>query len=185
MKIIVSLILSIVLTFLAYAEKPKPRAMVLIQEGSFQMGSKKSMLELKPHDLFNTDRHTLGPENPAHEIYLDSFYIDTYEVTNAAYSKFIKETGAKNPKGWNNPDFNNPQQPVVGINWKEAVKFCQWQGKRLPTEAEWEKAARGKRPVKYPWGNTPPNSNNLNYNEEIRKTTEVGSFEKGKSDYGL
>ena len=95
MKIIISLILSTVLTFPAYAEKPKPRAMVLIQEGSFQMGSKKSMLELKPHDLFNTDRHTLGPENPAHEIYLDSFYIDTYEVTNAAYSKFIKETGAK------------------------------------------------------------------------------------------
>ena len=57
----------------------------------------------------------------------------------AEYAKFIKQTKSKNPKGWNNPDFNNPQQPVVGINWKEAVKFCKWQGKRLPTEAEWHK----------------------------------------------
>ena len=97
----------------------------------------------------------------------------------------MEKTGAKNPKGWNNKDFNKLQQPVVGMNWKEAVKFCKWNGKRLPTEAEWEKAARGKRPVKYPWGNTPPDSNNLNYNEEIKKTTAVGSFEKGKSDYGL
>ena len=113
-----------VLTLPAYGTRPELIGMVLIQKGPFQMGSKKSMLELKPHDLFNTDRHTLGPENPAHEVNLDSFYIDIYEVTNAAYAKFIKETGSNTPKGWNNPDFNNPQQPVVGINWKEAVRFC-------------------------------------------------------------
>ena len=98
MKTIILLILSIVLTFPAYGEKQAPIGMVLIQKGSFQMGSKKSMLELKPHDLFNTDRHTLGPENPAHEVYLDSFYIDIYEVTNAKYAKFIKQTGSKNPR---------------------------------------------------------------------------------------
>ena len=74
MKTTILLILSIVLTFPVYGEKLGLASMVLIQKGSFQMGSKKSMLELKPHDLFNTDRHTLGPENPAHEIYLDSFY---------------------------------------------------------------------------------------------------------------
>jgi len=185
MKILIFLIFFILINFPSYANKFTPVNMVLIQKGSFQMGSKKSMLELKPHDLFNSDRHTLGPENPAHEVYLDSFFIDKHEVSNAAYTKFIKETGVKKPKGWNNPNFNNPQQPVVGINWKEAVKFCNWQGKRLPTEAEWEKAARGKRPVKYPWGNKTPNSSNLNYNEEIKKTSPVGSFEKGKSDYGV
>ena len=79
------------------------------------MGSKKSMLELKPHDLFNTDRHTLGPENPAHEVYLNSFYIDIHEVTNEAYAKFIQVTEVKKPKGWNNPDFNEPQQPVLSL----------------------------------------------------------------------
>lgn len=173
------------LPFSTHADNSAPRGMVLIEKGPFMMGSKKSMLELKPHDLFNTDRHTLGPENPAHEVYLDSFYIDIFEVTNEAYGKFIEETGAKKPKGWNDPDFNNPRQPVVGISWKEAVKFCKWQNKRLPSEAEWEKAARGKRPVKYPWGDTPPDSSKLNYNEENKKTTPVGSYEKGKSDYGL
>jgi len=185
MKTLIFLIFFILITFPSYGKKLKPVNMVLIQQGSFQMGSKKSMLELKPHDLFNSDRHTLGPENPAHEVYIDSFFIDKYEVSNDAYTKFIKETGAKKPKGLNNPNFNNPQQPVVGINWKEAFKFCNWQGKRLPTEAEWEKAARGKRPVKYPWGNLPPDSSSLNYNEEINKTSPVGSYEKGKSDYGV
>ena len=121
-----SLFLVIFLTIPAYAASAPPEGMVLIEKGSFQMGSKKSMLELKPHDLFNTDRHTLGPENPAHEVYLNSFYIDIYEVTNDAYAKFIQVTGVKKPKGWNNPDFNEPQQPVVGISWKEAVKFCKW-----------------------------------------------------------
>ena len=175
----------IFLTIPAYAASAPPEGMVLIKKGSFQMGSKKSMLELKPHDLFNTDRHTLGPENPAHEVYLNSFYIDIHEVTNDAYAKFIQVTEVKKPKGWNNPDFNKPQQPVVGISWKEAVKFCNWKNKRLPTEAEWEKAARGKLMVKYPWGNTPPDSSKLNYNAEINKTTAVGSYEKGKSAYGL
>ena len=185
MKPLIFFIFSAFFAASTHTENSPPNGMVLIEKGPFLMGSKKSMLELKPHDLFNTDRHTLGPENPAHEVYLDSFYIDKYEVTNEAYAKFMKETRVKKPKGWNDPNFNHPQQPVVGISWKEAVKFCQWQNKRLPTEAEWEKAARGKRPIRYPWGNTSPDSSKLNYNQEIKKTTAVGSFDSGKSDYGL
>ena len=90
------LILSLFSALLAisptYGKESIPEGMVLIPKGLFQMGSKKSMLELRPHDLFNTDRHTLGPENPAHEVYLDDFHIDIYEVTNDAYEKYIKET---------------------------------------------------------------------------------------------
>jgi formylglycine-generating enzyme required for sulfatase activity len=159
--------------------------MVLIPAGKSQMGSKQSLLELKPHDLFNTDRHTLGPENPAHEVFLDAFHIDIYEVTNVKYKKYVDETKAKKPLGWENPEFVGDQQPVVGISWKEALNYCKWNGKRLPTEAEWEKAGRGKRPVKYPWGNSPPDSEKLNFNEEKNKTMSVGYYEKGKSDYGI
>jgi formylglycine-generating enzyme required for sulfatase activity len=185
MKTLFLLFFAVFLTTPTYSEESTPEGMVLIPKGYFQMGSKKSMFELRPHDLFNTDRHTLGPENPAHEVYLDDFYMDIYEVTNDAYAKYVTAVSGKKPRGWNSPDFKGPQQPVVGVDWKEAVKFCEWQNKRLPTEAEWEKAARGKRPVKYPWGNTPPDSSKLNYNEDIKKTTAVGSFETGKSDYGV
>lgn len=167
------------------AEMSSNEDMVLIPAGKFQMGSKRSMLELKPHDLFNTDRHTLGPENPAHEVHLDAFYVDIFEVTNEKYKNYVEATGAKAPIGWIKPDFSNDQQPVVGVSWKEAVSYCKWSGKRLPTEAEWEKAGRGKRAVRFPWGDTPPDSEKLNYNEEKKKSTPVGSYEKGKSDYGV
>jgi len=159
--------------------------MALIPAGKFQMGSRQSLLELKPHDLFNTDRHTLGPENPAHEVFLDAFQIDIYEVTNVKYKKYVDETKAKKPLGWESPKFKGDQQPVVGISWKEAMAYCKWSGKRLPTEAEWEKASRGKRPVKYPWGDSLPNSEKLNFNEEKKRTVSVGYYEKGKSDYGI
>ena len=178
--------LSLCLVSSVFAEqKSSFEGMSLIPAGKSQMGSRQSLLELKPHDLFNTDRHTLGPENPAHEVYLDAFYIDIFEVTNKQYKNFADATGAKKPRGWERNSFSGALQPVVGIDWKEAVAYCKWQDKRLPTEAEWEKAGRGKRPVKYPWGDSPPDSEKLNYNEEKMKTTPVGSYEKGKSDYGI
>jgi len=159
--------------------------MVLIPAGPFIMGSRQSLVELNPVDLLNTDRHALGPEDPAHETILDDYYIDRFEVTNGHYMKFVEASGAAKPRTHDNPDFNDPRQPVAGVNWKEANAYCEWRGKRLPSEAEWEKAGRGKRPVKYPWGNEAPESSRLNYNEELNKTAPVGSYEAGKSDYGV
>lgn len=160
-------------------------SMVLIPAGVYEMGSRRSLMELDPADLFNTDRHALGPENPAHEVHIDALYIDIYEVTNADYAQYVKSAKGTPSELADDPDFNGPRQPVVGVAWKDAQKYCAWKGKRLPTEAEWEKASRGKRPVRYPWGNEPPDKTHLNYNEEVNKTTPVGSYEKGKSDYGV
>lgn len=190
-RVIISfLFLSQALTCGAWGTPPKETApdseMVLIPQGAFEMGSRKSLRELDPVAIFQADRHMLGPEDPAHEVILDPFYIDVYEVTNADYKKHLEGTGSKRvPRYWDDPNFNQPNQPVVGVAWKEALAFCQWENKRLPTEAEWEKAARGKRPIKYPWGDEEPDKTRLNFNGHIGKTAPVGTYPTGKSDYGV
>jgi len=190
--IMLSTILSLALTSGAWGTPPKKVApssysgMVLIPQGSFEMGSRKSLRELDPVAIFQADRHMLGPEDPAHEVILDAYYIDLYEVTNTDFKKYLEATGSKTlPRYWKDAHFNQPTQPVVGTTWKEAQACCQSKNKRLPTEAEWEKAARGKRPVKYPWGNEEPDKTRLNFNNQIGKTSPVGSFPEGKSDYGV
>jgi len=190
--IMLSTILSVALTSGALGTPQKKvdlssyPGMVLIPQGSFEMGSRRSLRELDPVSIFQADRHMLGPENPAHEVILDDYYIDLYEVANADYRKYLEATGSKTlPRYWDDPNFNQPTQPVVGTTWKEAQAFCQWNNKRLPTEAEWEKAARGKRPVKYPWGDEEPDKTRLNFNSNVGKTAPVGSYPAGKSDYGV
>ncbi len=160
--------------------------MALISEGVFTMGSFHSLKELDPVSIFQADRHHLGPEDPAHDVFLNGYYIDIFEVTNKDYKVYMESTAiSKAPRFFDNADFNQPLQPVVGITWKEAHKYCNWKGKRLPTEAEWEKASRGKRSIKYPWGNEAPDKTKLNFNNLVGKTKPVGSYEKGKSDYGV
>ena len=190
--IMLSTILSLVLTSGVWATSQKKAilssydGMILIPQGAFEMGSQKSLRELNPVSIFQADRHMLGPEDPAHEVILDAYYIDLYEVSNADYKKYIEATGFKTmPRYWDDSNLNQPNQPVVGVTWKEARAFCQWNNKRLPTEAEWEKAARGKRPTKYPWGNEAPDKTRLNFSSHVGKTTPVGSYPTGKSDYGV
>ena len=159
--------------------------MVLIPGGIYEMGDRKSAGELNILDVMNPDRHALGPEDPAHKVNLDPFFVDLYEVTNEDYKKYFDAEKIRKPAFWKNKDFNGPKQPVVGISWEEANKYCKWRNKRLPTEAEWEKASRGKRQIIFPWGNNEPDDTRLNFNNHLGKTAPVGSYRLGKSDFGV
>lgn len=95
-------------------------------------------------------------ERPSHRVYVDTYYIDKCEVTNAQYKNFCDETDRPYPENpvWDTDYFlSKPDYPVINVSWYEADKYARWMGKRLPTEAEWEKAARGTDGRVYPWGN--------------------------------
>ena len=104
-------------------------------------------------------------ERPVHRVWVDAFLLATCQVTNADYARYLGGTGATPPPMWNDAAFSHPQQPVVAVSWFEAVAYCEWlSGQtghryRLPTEVEWERAARGGAEGKlYPWGDEPPQS---------------------------
>ena len=127
-----------------------PEGMVLIPEGEFQMGS---------------DAAEAGDnEKPVHTVYVDAFYIDIHEVTVGEYTRFVRETGSNPLPPWASERSPTDKHPVVGVNWHDAMAYAKWANKRLPTEAEWEKAARGGLSgEKYPWGNTAPDGTQCNY----------------------
>jgi len=124
-------------------------------------------------------------EKPVHKVYLDEFWIMRTEVTNAQYKKCVAASVCAQP---NNDSWDKPEQanyPVTHVDWQQAKTYAAWVGGRLPTEAEWEKAACGTDGHISPWGNDAPNDQLLNYNGKIGHTTEVGSYPSGKSPYGV
>ncbi len=151
-----------------YPPQP-PEKMVFVPGGEFMLGSDKG------------DDYS----RPAHKVQVKPFFIDLTEVTNEDYKKFVDSTGHKTPPDWTNKSFpaGKAQFPVTGVDWDDANAYAKWAGKRLPTEAEWEFAAKGIDDRIYPWGDKWENTfaNAANKNGGMREVGEA----KGKSPFGL
>lgn len=154
----------------------EPSDMVKVTAGEFTLG---------------TD-HRLPDEGPSHKRYLPSFYIDVFEVTNLQYQRFIQEKNHRSPAHFRNRSHpeGRADHPVNFVSWFDAKAYCEWAGKRLPSNAEWEKAARGTDQRTYPWGDTfsIDHANTSMLWKTIKQegdTTPVGAFPKGASPYGV
>ena len=133
----------------------------------------------------------LEDERPMHRVWVDRFLMDLHEVATAQYAEFLAATQRPAPWQWNGVDLSQPRdRPVIGVDWSDADAYCRWKGKRLPTEAEWEKSARGTDGRLYPWGNQVPRKDLANFALGARFSYSqvlmpVQSYEQGKSPYGL
>ncbi len=167
--------------------------MIQISSGEFTMGITPS----QNNELMNfcgnqcTSNH-FTPSEPSHKVFLSSFWIYKYEVTNNLYRTCVNDGVCNPPRDYrsetrqnyyNNATYGN--YPVVFVTWYDANEYCKWAGGRLPSEAEWEKAARGETGFLFPWGNEYSTSRLANVGMMIGDTTEVGSYPDGKSPFGL
>ncbi len=128
-------------------------------------------------------------EHPLRRIHLPAFYMDLREVTNEDYKRFLNTGPRQIPDDWVNGTYpaGKARFPVAFVNWYDAEAYCRWAGKRLPSEEEWEKAARGPAGLKYPWGNffDPERANIAKGAVMFASSVEVGKYEDGKSPYGV
>jgi serine/threonine-protein kinase len=151
--------------------------LMYVPAGNFLMGS--------PDGVGNDNEH------PQHTVYLDAYWIDQTEVTNGMYEKCVAAGGCTELSNkssythdsyYGNSTYND--YPVINVDWDQANNYCAWAGRTLPTEAQWEKAARGMDGRTYPWGEQTPDQNLVNYNQNVGDTTAVGSYPGGASPYG-
>lgn len=170
-------------------------AMVLVPAGTFIMGATPALefdrcQRMYPGSSCSIDDYQ--SEAPPHLIWLADFYIDSYEVTNISYAQCVFDEVCDPPyeivsqtrsRYYGNSVYDT--YPVIHIDWDQANVYCEWRGGRLPTEAEWEKAAHGEQVIPYPWGTQRPDSTLLNFNAYEGDTTQVGSYPNGVSPYGV
>ena len=135
-------------------DNPLEGDMVKIPAGSFSFGTDQKDDTAEALSL-GIPKPWYADENPSQKIFLKSFYIDRHEVTNRRYKIYIDDVGAIPPLDWSKNNFpeGKGKYPVTGVSWFDANNFCRWAGKKLPTEKQWEKAARGEGKNQYPWGN--------------------------------
>jgi formylglycine-generating enzyme required for sulfatase activity len=170
------------------------RVKIPAEASTFWMGAQKTAKKGK-----NYDPEAYGDEKPVHAVTLRPYWIGKYPVTVQEFSEFIQDGGYEQRKHWRDGGFGNFKEPfkwdrqarnsncpVTGVSWYEAAAYCAWKGCRLPTEAEWERAARGQAGGKYPWGNEPPlDESRANYGIKVGRVTPVGLYPKGNTSDGL
>jgi formylglycine-generating enzyme required for sulfatase activity len=164
-----------------------------VPEGDFVMGAQSD-----GDDAANYDPEALRDEGPVHQVHLESFHIGRFPVTVADFERFIQDDGYQNPRWWKDFDsrtttepldwarqYEHPNRPVVGVDWYEANAYAKWASGRLPTEAQWERAARGNDARIYPWGRDRPTSQHLNCGNTHGGPTPVGLFVPGSGPNGI
>jgi iron(II)-dependent oxidoreductase len=179
----------------AETSEPVPEGMAYIATGptvigidkdpsTSKSGSRESVTMYQRRMSMPWSKEAFHDEGPAHWVFLDGYFIDKFETSNQLYAEFMKATGHPGPAYWDDPRLNKPNQPVVGVNWFDAKAYCEYKGKRLPTESEWERAARGPSGLRYPWGNEMDPAR-ANFGKKMEATLPVDSLPEGASPFGL